>query len=66
MARPTMISVLIHEAPETAVEAILKAHRKTKGNTVHAARELGVSHRTLRRWIVQLGCQAKIDELRES
>lgn len=46
-------------------EQILAAYRKADWNTTHAAERLGVSRRTLLRWVVRYGLREDLDQSRQ-
>ncbi len=60
----TLLGAYVRHKPDEARKRILAELRKTDGNVVRAAKSLGVEHRTLRRWIVDLGLQPKLDAIR--
>jgi len=64
MPRVTALGAKVMFDRPAAVETILTAVRAEKGNVVHAARALGVPHRSLCRWIGKLGIWDEIDAIR--
>lgn len=62
--RPTLLGTLVAVDPEKARRAILAAHDRCGGNTVRAAKLLGISHRTLCRWNAELGLGPMLERLR--
>lgn len=45
---------------------MLDALRATGGNVVHAARALGLAHRTMRKYIVKLGLDPDLEVIRKA
>lgn len=47
--------------PDAAAARVRKALRQTDGNQTHAARILGISDRTIRRWLANVARKRLID-----
>ncbi len=62
--RKTEWSRLVDEQPEHARTRILTAFLATKGNTTQAAKHLGISHRSLCRYMAQLELKEVVKKLR--
>lgn len=50
--------------PEAAKGRIIAAYQQTNGNAVKAAEVLGVTHRTLMRWVKRMSLEADIEHVR--
>lgn len=62
---PTLIGVLVHLEPKEAKERILAAYREVGGLAEPAAMNLGVTKRTLNRWIALLNLRNSVDRIRK-
>lgn len=61
----TAIGTLMKTDPAKAAEALVALFKKAEGNSVHAALLAGVDHSTLKRWVIKLDVQTKLDKIRE-
>ena len=61
----THLPALVVARNDAAIDAILAAYREAQGNSSRAARVLGVSRRTLLRWVARLNLRDAIDRLRQ-
>ncbi len=59
------LPALVVARNDAAIDAILAAYREAEGNSSRAARVLGVSRRTLLRWVARLNLRDAIDRLRQ-
>lgn len=64
MNRGTEWPYLLRSEPAVAKKRILEAYSNAKGNAVHAARALGISHRSLMRYVATLVLQEAIAQVR--
>lgn len=64
MPHVTLLGSLVLYEPQLARERILEALRAEHGNLTHTAKRLDVSHRSLLRWVAELGLQRDVDLIR--
>lgn len=64
MPRVTLLGALVIHDPEQARSIIRTKATEHDANLVHTAEALDVTHRQLRRWIVQLGLDGDLDLIR--
>lgn len=57
------MTALIVISPDKARAEIEKAYRKAKASVVDAAKIIGCSDRTLRRWIEKLDIRGRLDQI---
>ena len=62
--RTTPWADLIRNDPPTARSKILTAYLATRGNAIRAAKHLGISHRSLLRYVSSLDLSADIGSIR--
>lgn len=65
MPRVTLLGALVIHDPEQARSIIRTKATEHAGNLVHTAVALDVTHRQLRRWVVQLGLDVDLDLIRK-
>ncbi len=62
---PLLLGVQVQLEPAKATTIILEMFRKSGANVCIAAERLGVTERTLHRYIMRLGIKSKIGTIRE-
>ena len=62
--RETDLSVMVRRQPREAVAKILSAYKAAGYNLVDTAAALGVTARTLSRWVVTLGIEERVKKAR--
>lgn len=58
------LSLRVRLHPKEAAKQILDGFRRADGQTVRAAELLGVTDRTLDRWVARLGLRHQVEEIR--
>ena len=51
MNETMLMTMKLQSGDKPTIDRVLAAVRKAKGNAVHAAADIGVSHRTMCRWL---------------